>query len=69
MIDHFLRKGTEKGVVEAVFHSENKDLKKVLNDNDLELDDNDLLVITRVIYSDGKSVARVNGRTVKMYRY
>lgn len=62
----FLRKGTEKGVVEAIFHSKNKDLIKVLNDNDLELDDNDLLVITRIIYSDGKSVARVNGRTVKM---
>ncbi|WP_195939782.1 DNA repair protein RecN [Romboutsia sp. 1001713B170131_170501_G6] len=62
----FLRKGTEKGVVEAIFQSKNKDLIKVLNDNDLELDDNDLLVITRIIYSDGKSVARVNGRTVKM---
>lgn len=62
----FLRKGTEKGVVEAIFQSKNKDLIKVLNDNELELDDNDLLVITRIIYSDGKSVARVNGRTVKM---
>lgn len=62
----FLRKGTEKGLVEAVFQSNNTHLKGVLNDNDLELDEDDLLIITRIIYSDGKSVARVNGRTVKM---
>ena len=62
----FLRKGTEKGLVEAVFQSDNTHLKDVLNDNDLELDEDNLLIITRLIYSDGKSVARVNGRTVKM---
>lgn len=62
----FLRKGTEKGVIEAVFHSESSNLKKVLHEHDLDLDEDNLLVITRVIYSDGKSVARVNGRTVKL---
>lgn len=62
----FLRKGTEKGLVEAVFYSENDNLKKILDKNGLELDEDNLLVVTRVIYSDGKSVARINGRTVKM---
>ncbi|WP_334305644.1 DNA repair protein RecN, partial [Romboutsia ilealis] len=62
----FLRKGTEKGVIETVFHSESINLKKVLQENDLDIDEDNLLVITRVIYSDGKSVARVNGRTVKL---
>ncbi|WP_334306781.1 DNA repair protein RecN [Romboutsia ilealis] len=62
----FLRKGTEKGVIETVFHSESSNLKKVLQEHDLDLDEDNLLVITRVIYSDGKSVARVNGRTVKL---
>ncbi len=62
----FLRKGTDKGLVETVFYSENNRLKQVLNDNGLELDEDNLLVVTRVIYSDGKSVARVNGRTVKV---
>ena len=62
----FLRKGTEKGLVEAVFQSDNNHLKDVLNDNDLDLDEDNLLIITRIIYSDGKSVARINGRTVKM---
>ena len=61
-----LREGTEKGVIEAVLHSESSNLKKVLHEHDLDLDEDNLLVITRVIYSDGKSVARVNGRTVKL---
>ena len=62
----FLRKGTDKGLVEAIFYAQNSHLNKVLEENDLELDEDNLLVITRVIYCDGKSVARVNGRTVKM---
>ena len=62
----FLRKGTEKGIVEAIFSSESVHLKKVLEKYDIELDDDNLLVITRVIYDDGKSVARVNGRTLKL---
>lgn len=62
----FLRKGTEKGIVEAIFSSESKHLKDVLEKYDIELDEDNLLVITRVIYNDGKSVARVNGRTIKL---
>lgn len=62
----FLRKGTEKGLVEAIFSSESTHLKNVLNENDIELDDDNLLVITRIMYADGKSVARINGRTVKL---
>ncbi len=62
----FLRKGTEKGIVEAVFTSDSTHLKEVLEKNDIELDEDNLLVVTRVIYNDGKSVARVNGRTIKL---
>ncbi|HBH3654246.1 TPA: DNA repair protein RecN [Clostridioides difficile] len=62
----FLRKGTDKGLVEAVFFSDNIYLKKILEENDISMEDDNLLVITRLIYSDGKSTARVNGRTVKV---
>ena len=62
----FLRKGTEKGIVEAIFSSESQNLKDVLEKYDIELGEDNLLVITRVIYNDGKSVARVNGRTIKL---
>ena len=62
----FLRKGSEKGLVESVFYSESEHLKKVLDENGIEVDNDNLLVITRLMYSDGKSVARINGRTVKL---
>ncbi|TQQ84704.1 DNA repair protein RecN [Peptacetobacter hominis] len=61
----FLRRGTEKGVVEAVFYSEGDRLKSVLDENEIEYDDGNI-VITRIIYRDGKSTARVNGRTIRL---
>lgn len=61
----FLRKGSEKGIAEIRVSSPSKNLQNVLNEYDIDLED-DELIITRIIYADGKSVARVNGRTVKM---
>lgn len=61
----FLRKGTEKGIVEIIVSSPNNNLKNILNEYDIDLED-DELIISRIIYADGKSVARINGRTIKM---
>ena len=61
----FLRKGTDKGVCEILVSSKSSNLKEVLDKYDIDYDD-DEIIITRVIYSDGKSVARINGRTIKM---
>lgn len=61
----FLRKGTDKGFVETVFYSENENLKRIMSENDIDMEDG-VVTITRVIYSDGKSTARVNGRTIKL---
>lgn len=62
----FLRNGTEKGIVQAVFHSDNKDLSKILSDNGFDIEDDKTIIITREIYKDGKSVPRINGRVVKV---
>ena len=62
----FLRKSTDKGLIEATFQSDSNKLKEVLDKYELELEEDNLLTITRVIYADGKSVARVNNTTVKM---
>ena len=61
----FLRKGTDKGVCEILVSSKSSNLKEVLDKYDIDYDD-DEIIITRVIYSDGKSVARINGRTVEV---
>ncbi|WP_018589760.1 DNA repair protein RecN [Terrisporobacter glycolicus] len=61
----FLRKGTEKGIAEIIVSSPSSNLQNILNEYDIDLED-DELIITRIIYADGKSVARINGRTIKM---
>ena len=61
----FLRKGSNKGICEIVVSSNSSHLKSVLEKYDIDFED-DEIIITRVIYSDGKSVARINGRTVKV---
>ncbi|MCC3867273.1 DNA repair protein RecN [Terrisporobacter mayombei] len=61
----FLRKGTEKGIAEIIVSSPSSNLQSILDEYDIDLED-DELIITRIIYADGKSVARINGRTIKM---
>ena len=61
----FLRKGTNKGVAEILVSSKSSNLREVLDKYGIDYED-DQVIITRVIYSDGKSVARINGRTVKV---
>lgn len=61
----FLRKGTNKGVCEILVSSKSSNLKSILEKYDIDFEDEEI-IITRVIYSDGKSVARINGRTVKV---
>ncbi|MEG0855018.1 MAG: DNA repair protein RecN [Terrisporobacter sp.] len=61
----FLRKGSEKGIVEMRISSRSEKLKSILREYDLDSEDEEI-IITRIIYDDGKSVARINGRTIKM---
>ncbi|WFD09045.1 DNA repair protein RecN [Tepidibacter hydrothermalis] len=62
----FVRKGTDKGLVEAIFNVTNKKVIKELLEYgiDASLDDN--LIISREIYSDGKNISRINGRNVRI---
>ncbi|MGL5641193.1 MAG: DNA repair protein RecN [Paraclostridium sp.] len=62
----FLRKGTEKGLVEALFEINNKKLKTKLLENGIEIDEDNQVIIIREIFADGKSISRINGRSVKV---
>lgn len=59
-----VRRGTDKAVVEAVFAA-NDDICKILDENDIDTEDNQVIV-TRRIGADGKSVAKINGSTVTL---
>lgn len=59
-----VRFGEEKAVVQAVFEA-NKAALWLLKENDIEAEDNQI-IISRRVTSDGKSVARVNGTVVTL---
>lgn len=59
-----VRRGTDKAVVQAVFDA-NKDICNILEENDIDTEDNQIIV-TRRLSSDGKSTAKINGETVTL---
>ncbi|MEG2983462.1 MAG: DNA repair protein RecN [Peptostreptococcaceae bacterium] len=62
----FLRKGTEKGLIEALFEINNKKLKAKILENGIDIDEDNQIIISREIFDDGKSISRINGRSVKV---
>ena len=56
-----IRNGEEKAFVEALFYVEDEKLKKILSDMGYEEDE---LIISRELFSNGRSIAKINGRLV-----
>ena len=62
----YIRYGEEKSSVEGVFDfPKSKEVKKIFNELDLDLED-EVIVVRRDIYSSGKSVCRINGTIVNL---
>ena len=64
----FIRSDSDAAFVEAVFHlrgAEKESVHEILNREDL-MDDPNYVVLMREIRKEGRSVARVNGRTVNV---
>ncbi|GAA0115947.1 DNA repair protein RecN [Clostridium senegalense] len=59
---NLIRVGEEKTVVEAIFTIENERIKSTLNM--LEVDYDDVLVLTRESFNTGKTIAKANGKTL-----
>lgn len=57
-----IRTGENRTFVEAIFDVENSNTVKVMNEMDLEC--GDLLIISRETFKSGKTVAKVNGRSL-----
>ena len=63
----YVRSGSEKAVVEALFDIGSlTEIIKVLNDYGIDKEPDNTMLLTREIYSSGKSTTRVNGRTVTL---
>ncbi|MCC5909928.1 MAG: DNA repair protein RecN [Clostridiaceae bacterium] len=58
----FVREGSKKSTVQAVFSTEkSKKINEILEKYGIEQDNEDILIVTREIYSNGRSTSRING--------
>lgn len=64
---NLIRKGQTKAIVEAVFDITNNDrLIEFLIKNGFEIDEDNLLIISRELLSTGKSISRINNRMITL---
>lgn len=62
-----IRTGCDKAILEGLFYLEkSSEINKILDEYGIENEKNDYLLITREIYSTGRSISRINGRTVTL---
>jgi len=61
-----IRNGSQKAIVEGVFEDVSENTKKVLEDLQIEILDNDVIVIKREISTSGKNLIRVNGEIITL---
>ena len=60
-----VRTGKEKALLEGVFYLENPNkINSILEEYGIDSDTNNYLVISREIYSSGRTISRINGRNV-----
>lgn len=59
-----LRSGEDRALVSAMFSALDKTVEKRLAENDLSLDEDGNLLITRTMSADGRTQSKVNGRAV-----
>ncbi|WML35300.1 DNA repair protein RecN [Clostridium sp. OS1-26] len=57
-----IRTGENKTFVEAIFSIENPKTEEILKEQDIECDD--LIIISRETFQSGKSIAKVNGKSI-----
>ena len=62
----YLRKGTESGEVETVIFSDSIVFLEILKERGIDIDSEHMIVISRKLYSDGKTVTKINGKNIKV---
>lgn len=61
-----IRYGESKATIEGYFSNYDQNIISLLNDYDIEFDLNEFLIIKRELYSNGKSVCKINNQTVSL---
>lgn len=62
-----IRKGKDSAIIEAVFDiSDYEEIQNILKKLNIEIDSEDYLIISREILENGKSINKINGRTLPL---
>nr|WP_300090133.1 DNA repair protein RecN [Sedimentibacter sp.] len=62
-----IRKGKKSALIEAIFDiSDNNDLEELLESNNIEISQEDYLIVSRELLENGKSINKINRRTVPL---
>ncbi|KGG81413.1 DNA repair protein RecN [Caloranaerobacter azorensis H53214] len=63
----YIRTGCDKAFIEGLFYLEKlENIKDVLDEYGIEFEQDNMLLISREIFSSGKSISRINGRVVTL---
>lgn len=61
-----IRQGADRACVSALFSNVSKKVYELCDEYGIEYDEDDLLSVSRVITLDGKSISKINSRTVSL---
>ncbi len=61
---NFIRTGSDKSIIQLIFQCNNSNLKDLLKGHSIELENDQILILTRELYSSGRSVSRINDKIV-----
>ncbi|WAW15623.1 DNA repair protein RecN [Peptostreptococcus equinus] len=62
----FIRKSCSEGQVELMLFTKNKSFIKALSDLNIDIDESGQVIVNRKLYEDGKTVAKVNGKNIRI---
>ncbi|MBB6216639.1 DNA repair protein RecN (Recombination protein N) [Anaerosolibacter carboniphilus] len=61
---NFIRTGSEKSIIQLIFECNQTSLSDLLKNHGIELENDQILILTRELYSNGRSVSRINDKIV-----
>ncbi|KXG76813.1 DNA repair protein RecN [Thermotalea metallivorans] len=61
---NYIRTGADKAMIQLIFQCNHPCLKNLFKEHGIDLEDDGLLILTREIYSNGRSISRMNDKIV-----
>ncbi len=62
----YIRAGTNKAIIQAVFYTQNPNINKILEENGIDFSSNQTIIFTRELYKNGRSTSRINDKIVTL---